>query len=156
MTRPAILLFLAAALAVPQAQAEIVLKPVPDVHLFASPDPLTQSVLRTQLADPRSGGVVSAVLHRPKAGSAAAARVDYEGSATPADSLGLPTPAVARGPIAVGASDLRDAPGAAAKPGKAAVNSRFLKRSIAASQLLSVVEAMRSKANAQRVSKSAP
>lgn len=151
MTRPAIAVLLAAAFAVPQSRAEVVLTPVPDVHLFASPDPLTQSVLRTQLADPRSGGVVSAVLHRPKAGSTGAARVDYEGSATPEDTLGLPTPTIARGPAAVGASGA-----AASKPGKTPLNSRFLKRSIAASQLLSVVEAMRSKANAQRVSKGAP
>lgn len=126
------------------AAAEQAVRPLPDIFLFASPDPLTQSVLRTQVSDGKSGGVVSAVLHQAGKGALAAGRpahVEYQGSGTPADSLKLPAAVIARGAAAASpVSDLRDA--VASKPVKAAAGRRFIKRSIAADQLFSVVEAM--------------
>lgn len=141
MKFPAILL--AAALLLPSLSSaqDMGLRPVPDVFLVASPDPLTQSVLRTQVLDQNSGGVVSAVLHKV-ADAKGAAHIDYAGAATPAN-LALPSPVIGRGTAASGAAlDLRDAP--APKP--AATNcgpKRAIKRSIAADQLLSVVREMR-------------
>lgn len=135
MTRPAWLL-LALALALPSAAAaqELAIKPPSDIYFFASPDPLTRSVLRCQLADQRSGCVVSAKL------------------VTSADALKLPVPAIARGAAVVGA----EGASSSAVATKAGLSSGFLKRSIAAAQLLTVVEAMRSKARAQRVPKGTP
>ena len=152
MTRPALPL-LALALALPSiaASQELGFRPAPDVYFFASPDPLTQSVLRSQLGS-RSGGVVSAMLRKAPGSATASARIDIEGQATSADSLRLPAAVIARGNGAIGAEGEQGT----ALPPKAALTSRFMKRSIAAAQLLSVVEAMRSKAHAQRISKGTP
>ena len=139
MKHPAMLL--AAALLLPSLASaqEIGLRPVPDVFLVASPDPLTQSVLRTQVSDQHSGGVVSARLHKV-ADAKGAARIDYAGAATPAN-LALPTPVIGRAQAASGAArELRDAP--ASKPAGYG-SKRLIKRSIAADQLLSVVQEMR-------------
>ncbi|MBI5202531.1 MAG: hypothetical protein HY925_13150 [Elusimicrobia bacterium] len=152
MTRPATLL-LVLAFAIPSsaiAAQGIVVPIASDVYFLASPDPLAQSVLRSQLGS-RSGGSVSAVLRKNAAAPTAAASVEVEGAPVSAGSLELPAAAIPRGASAVGADGAQNTP----LPPKA-LTSRFLKRSIAASQLLSVVEAMRSKAHAQRVSKGTP
>ncbi len=152
MTRPAwLLLVLATALPSAAAAQQLILPAASDIYFFASPDPLTRSVLRSQL-DSRSGGVVSAMLRKASGAPTAGARVEIQGQATSADSLDLPAPAIARGASAIGADGAQNTP----IPPKAALSSKFMKRSLAAAQLMSVVEAMRSKAHAQRVSKGTP
>ena len=146
-----VLLTAAVLLPAPAMAQDLGLKRAPDVYFIASPDALTQSVLKAQM-DSRSGGVVSAVLRKTPGAAVAGARVDVEGAATPADSLKLPISAIGRGATAVGAEGVGGGHAVAPKT----LNSRFLKRSIAAAQLLSIVEAMRLKANAQRVPKTAP
>lgn len=145
MKVPALVLALGVSLASSALAQEMVpvLRPTLDPFLVASDDPLTKAVLRTQVADSKSGGVVSAVLHR---GDKRSIHVDYQGSGTPAEGLALPASAVSNGPKPCAPGEqLRDA--VADLPAAKAAGSKGFKRpaqrALAADQLLSVMKEMR-------------
>ena len=119
-------------------------KPI-DVNLYASPDPLTQRVISAQLADRRSGGVVSAVLLSP-ASETSLQKVTVQGSATSKEGLALPRSAMTAAFTAPRAgfveADLRDSVASTNTGRVPAAPARFAKRSLATAQLISVVEQM--------------
>ena len=117
-----------------------------DLYLYSSSDPLTKRVISAQLADRRSGGVVSAVLLSP-ASETSLPKVDVQGRATPSGGLALPQSAMPSASFAAPRAafveaDLRDGVASAKAKGAPVLPVKFVKRSLAADQLYSVVEQM--------------